>query len=74
MYKTWCASHDDAEALSRDLEAHLNEYAEVVLSVSYSVTDRHHVLAVYKPVEFFDQARAEAAVTVAEQIIDQAQS
>ncbi len=72
MYKTWCGSAEGADEVSRDLEGHLNEYAGEVLSVSYAVTDRHYVLAVYKPVEMTGSAREEAAVTVAEKIIDQA--
>lgn len=73
MYKTWTTSAGDAEAVARGLEAHLNEYADEVVSVCYAVTDRHHVLAVYRPVEPAGHGREEAAVAVAEQIIDRTQ-
>ncbi len=73
MYKTWTASHDDAETVARDLEVHLNEYAEEVISVAYSVDHRHHVLAVYRAIGPATEAQHEAAVSVAEQILDDAQ-
>ncbi len=73
MYKTWTSSHDDAETVARDLEVHLNEYAEEVISVAYSVDDRHHVLAVYRAIGPATEAQHEAAVSVAEQILDDAQ-
>ncbi|MBV9279137.1 MAG: hypothetical protein JOZ41_03560 [Chloroflexi bacterium] len=74
MYKTWCASAEDPETLARVLEAHLNEFADEVVSVSYSVDRHHHVLAVYRPVEPGELGSQQAAVTVAERIIDHAQS
>jgi hypothetical protein len=67
MYKTWTASRDDGRVLARELEAHLNEFAAEVVSVSYAVSKSHYVLAVYRPVD----SQEEAAVTLAEQIIDQ---
>lgn len=69
-YQTWTASDRDVEALARALEAHLNEFADQVISVSYAVTDVHHVLVVYEPVEIVHAGEEEAAVTVAEHIID----
>lgn len=69
-YQTWTACDRDAEALARALEAHLNEFAERVISVAYAVTDQHYVLAVYEPVDTVLTDEEEAAVTVAEQIID----
>lgn len=69
-YETWTASDRDGESLARALEAHLNEFAERVISVSYAVSDQHYVLAVYEPVETVLADEEEAAVTVAEQIID----
>lgn len=75
MFKTWSASDDDAEALARLVEGHLNEHAEFIESVSYSVSGgRHHVLAVYRPLEALGEEQAEAAVSVAEDIVEQAQS
>jgi len=77
MFMTWTASDDDAEALARLVEGHLNEFAEVVVSVSYSVSaGRHHVLAVFVPIGApeGDQARAAAAVSEAEEIVEQAQT
>ena len=74
MYKSWCASAADQHTLSRDLEAHLNEYAQEVVSVSYAISRRHYVLAVYKPVEPGALRVEEAAVSEAELIIDQLQN
>jgi hypothetical protein len=69
MYKTWVSSAADAETLARDLEVHLNEFASEVISVSYAVSNVHSVLAVYRDIDH----STEAAVAVAEQIIDGAQ-
>lgn len=75
MFKTWTASDDDNQALARLVEGHLNEHAEVIISVSYSVeAGRHPVLAVYKPVEAADDGHLEAAVSIAEQIVEEAQT
>jgi len=71
MYKTWTASADDGESVARGLEAHLNEFAEEVVSVCYAVAGQHHVLAVYRPLEPTIRGQEEAAVAVAEQIIDE---
>jgi hypothetical protein len=74
-FETWTSSADDAESLARSLEAHLNEFAERVISVSYSVNAGHHVLAVYEPVgPIAEGAVEEEAIIVAEQIIDGAHS
>lgn len=69
-FETWTSCSDNAESLARALEAHLNEFAATVISVAYAVTDVHHVLAVYEPIDAASTAAEEAAVTVAEQIID----
>jgi hypothetical protein len=69
-FETWTSCNHDAESLARALEAHLNEFAERVISVAYAVTDLHYVLAVYEPVDAASSIAEEAAVTVAEQIID----
>ena len=75
MFKTWTASDDDPEALARHVEGHLNEYADLIISVSYSVSaGRHHVLAVYRPIDPFEDIQAEAVVSVAEEIVEEAQS
>lgn len=73
MFKAWTSSAQDGESLARHLEAHLNEHAHEVLSVSYAVAREHHVLAVYRPIEPMDPEQTEAAVSAAETIIDQAQ-
>jgi hypothetical protein len=70
MFKTWTASSREIESLTRDMEAHLNEFAGEVVSVAYAVTDRHHVLALYKSVELSSDDRQEVAVTEAEHIIE----
>lgn len=69
MYKTWSTSAGDAGNLAQSLEAHLNEFAEDIVSVSYAVDGEHHVLVVYRPVEITLES-ADEAVAVAEQIID----
>jgi hypothetical protein len=70
MFRTWTGAAEDGESLARLLEAHLNEYAEVVISVGYTVSDQHYALAVYTPVDTAATEGEEAAVAVAEQIID----
>ncbi|GAC1321154.1 MAG: hypothetical protein NVSMB22_06320 [Chloroflexota bacterium] len=72
MYKTWTAHAEDADALARSLEAHLNEFAEEVVSVSYAIGTDHCVLAVYRQIDAGTDVREEAAVTLAEKIIDEA--
>lgn len=74
MFKTWTASDDSPEQLARTLEAHLNEFAEDVISVGYAVHDRHFVIVVYRPVERAQSHSLEAAVSVAEEIVEQAQA
>jgi hypothetical protein len=74
MYRTWVFSADDAESLARSLEIHINEFADEIVSVSYSVDTLHHVLVVYREIEAANMERAEAAVSVAEHIIDEAQA
>ena len=73
MFKSWTTSADDADTLARNVEAHLNEHADEVLSVSYAVADKHRALVVYRPIEAALGAPAEAAVTVAEHILEQNQ-
>lgn len=70
MFKTWCASADQLETLARDLEAHLNEYADEVVAVSYAIGDAHAILAVYKPVEPGALVGEAEAVVAAEEIIE----
>jgi hypothetical protein len=70
MYKTWVSTAADEDTVARGLEAHLNEFAEEVISVSYSVAQKHHVLAVYRPIEPGFAEQHEIAVSVAEHIID----
>ncbi len=74
MFKIWTASSPEIEPLARNLEAHLNEFADEVVSVAYAVTDAHYVLAVYRQVELSIGDRQEVAVSVAEHIIEDAQS
>lgn len=70
MFKTWASSSSEIESLTRDLEAHLNEFADEVISVAYAVTDRHFVLAVYRRVELSIEDRQEVAISEAEHIIE----
>ena len=74
VFKTWTASDDDPEQLARTLEAHLNEFADDVISVGYAVQDRHFVIVVYRPVAVAQGHSLEAAVSVAEEIVEQAQA
>lgn len=69
MFKTWTASAEDLETAARELEAHLNEYADEVVAVTYAVAGAHRVLAVYKPVEAAGlEGEAEAVVAVEEML------
>ena len=70
MFRTWVGAADTAEELARKLEAHLNEFADEVISVSYDVGDQHRALAVYRPVETTSEL-AEAAVAEAEQVVEE---
>ena len=74
MFKTWTSSSREIESLARALEAHLNEFADEVVSVAYAVTDRHHVLALYKRVELSSADQQEVAVAEAEHIIEGVQT
>ena len=76
MFRTWTASDDDPEALARVVEGRLNEYAEVIHSVSYSVSaGRHYVMAVYTEIDFATgDEQLEAAVSLAEEIVEGAAS
>jgi len=71
MYRAWSASADGGQELATQLEAHLNEFADEIVSISYAVHGAHHVLAVYREIQTGERASAEEAVAVAEQIIDQ---
>lgn len=73
MYKAWSTSASDGVVLARAVEAYLNEYAAEVLTVSYAIDQRHHVMVVYRPLDPEIYAREETAVAVAEQIIDGSQ-
>jgi hypothetical protein len=72
MFKAWSARARDQQALERTIEAHLNEFADEVVSVAYAVADQHYALIVYRPLETEEEA-AGVAVAVAEQIIDEHQ-
>lgn len=74
MFKTWAISGEELPALARAVEGHLNEFAEEVISVSYAIAadDQHHVLVVYRPVELEHDASLEAAVSIAEDIVESA--
>ena len=75
MFKTWTSSHEDAATLAEILEAYLNEYAETIVSVGYAVTaGLHHVMLVYRALEAAQDERMEAAVSMAEDIVEHAQS
>ena len=71
MYKTWTGSATEASEVARALEAHLNEFADEIVSVSYAVGEEHCVLAVYRPIDMSHEAGEETAVAVAEQLLDQ---
>lgn len=73
MFKTWTISGEELPALARAVEGHLNEFAEEVISVSYAIAeDQHHVLVVYRPVELEHEASLEAAISIAEDIVEAA--
>jgi hypothetical protein len=75
MFKTWTGTAADPETLAKSLEGHLNEFARTVVGMSYAIGgERHHVLVVYETVEAADDARMEAAVSIAEGIVEQAQA
>jgi hypothetical protein len=75
MFKTWTDSNDELESLAQSLEGHLNEYADEVISVGYAVSEgRHFVIAVYRAVEANGDRRMEAAVDLAEDILEEAQA
>lgn len=73
MYKTWSMSAEDAATLEQGLDSFLNEYVGHLVSVSYAVTNRHHVLVVYEPVDVNGNTHEEAAVTAAEEILELAE-
>ena len=70
MYRTWVFSAPDSETLARNLEVHINEFADEIISVSYSVHTNHHVLVVYRGIDATSSEHEETAVSVAEHIID----
>ncbi len=74
MFKTWTASDDDLETLARALEGHLNEFAQEVVSLGYAIAEKHYVIVVYRVVEPAQNDRQEAAVSVAEEIVERAQA
>jgi hypothetical protein len=71
MLKAWSTSAPDGETLARAVEAHLNEYADEVVAVAYALDKRHHVLAIYRPLE--GEMGAEVALAMAERVITEAQ-
>jgi hypothetical protein len=73
MLRVWTASADSADELAGNLESFLNEFAADVVSVSYTVTEAHHVLVVYRPFDLEAGKAEETAVALAEQIIDEAE-
>lgn len=73
MYKTWGTSAEDVETLERAVDSFLNEYVGTLISVSYAVSERQYVLVVYEPVDIEGTAGEEAAVTAAEEILEQAE-
>mgnify|MGYP007001847817 CR=1 FL=1 len=75
MFKTWTATDDDLDTMARAVEGHLNEFAEEVVSVSYAIAEaKHHVLVVHRPVNLdLNDEAMEAVLTVAEEIVEQAQ-
>ena len=60
--------------MARAVEGHFNEFAEKVINVSYAIGGRHFVMVVYRQVEAAQNDRQEAAVSVAEEIVEQAQA
>lgn len=74
MFRTWTDSNIEPESLARALEGHLNEFADEVISVAYAVSEgQHFVLAVYRGVESNGDRHMEAAVDLAEDILEEAQ-
>jgi hypothetical protein len=71
MYRSWTCSGPDGESVARALEAHLNEFAGEIVSVSYAVDESHYVLVVYRAIAGLDETPA-IAVAEAEQILDHA--
>jgi hypothetical protein len=71
MYRSWTCSGENGESVARSLEAHLNEFAGEVVSVSYAVDETHYVLVVYRAIAGLTEAPA-IAVAEAEQILDTA--
>lgn len=74
MYKVRTVAANDADGLARAVEAHINEYAEDVISVSYAIERQHIALLVYRPVNLASEAPVEEAVNVAEHILDEYQA
>ena len=72
MFKAWSGSAGNAEALARSLEAHLNEFAEQVISVGYAISGGHHALVVYRTIDISESEPTQTAVEVAESILDDA--
>jgi hypothetical protein len=73
MYKAWHTSASNPATLARRIEAHLNEHAHEVLSVSYAISGEHFALVVYRPTELIEAGTELAAVESAEHIIEQSQ-
>lgn len=71
MNAAWTAEARDGRSLERMIEAHLNEFAGQVISVSYHVSESgiHRALAVYVEIEPGDFAAE--AVAVAELIVEE---
>ncbi len=72
MYKAWWCSAPAGETLAKLVEAHLNEFADEVISVAYSISDEHNVLAIYREIAESHESEMEASVSIAEQILDEA--
>jgi len=71
MYRTWTASADDPEELSRAVEVHLNEFADEIISVAYAVHAGHHALVVYRPIGMESGASAAEAVATADALLEE---
>jgi hypothetical protein len=70
MFKAWHAAAPDGQSLARLVEAHLNEHASEVVSVSYVITDQHYALTVYRPLDGATDDMHAAAVEMAEHILE----
>lgn len=70
MYKALTISATLPDELARGVEAHLNEFAAEIVSVSYAIGDGHHALVVYREIDTSGEAASDQAVAVAEQIIE----